>query len=265
VAVRLRAEDGLPPVFEREYADHDWISSKGASSSAQKFFEKQGYKPHTRFNSLNGREHLLFFDESHDRQVDVFVGSFRMSHEIPFGKRLDSEPLTIPLAELLLTKLQIVELNEKDVKDALALLYDHPVEDEDGDSVNGGQIAKLCASDWGLWRTFTANLESLGDHIGRYDLPEEDQERIADRIRALQEHIEGEPKTFGWKVRSKKGDRKRCTICPKKSKEDRRRWRGSPRSFRAARRRGCTSPPTSTGPRPAGARSSTAASTTRPT
>ena len=214
VAVRLRAKDALPSVFERPYADHDWISSKGTSSDAQKFFENQGYTPHTRFNALNGRERLLFFDESHDRQVDVFVGSFRMSHEIPFGKRLASEPLTIPLAELLLTKLQIVELNEKDVKDALALFHDHPVEDEDGDSVNAGRIAELCASDWGLWRTFTANLESLGDHVERYDLPEEDGKRISERILALQERIEAEPKTFGWKMRSKIGDRKRWYELP---------------------------------------------------
>ena len=214
VAVCIRANDGLAPVFERDYADHDWISSKGASSRAQKFFEKQGYTPHTRFNAINGRERLLFFDEENDRQVDVFVGSFRMSHEIPFGKRLDSEPLTIPLAELLLTKLQIVELNEKDVKDALALLHDHPVGDEDGDTVNAGRIAELCASDWGLWRTFTANLEDLEGHLGRYELSSESKEHIKERISTLLQRIEEEPKSFGWKMRAKIGDRKRWYELP---------------------------------------------------
>src|SRR5215210_195630 len=203
VAIRLRAEDGLHPVFEREYADLDWIVSKGKSSDAQKFFDSIGYTPHVRFNAIHGRERLLFFDEQHDRQVDVLIGAFRMSHEIRFGKRLDMEPLTIPLAELLLTKLQIVELNEKDVKDALALLHDHPVDDEDGDAINGAHLARLCASDWGLWRTFTANLGSLsGDHLERYELPEESKRRIGDRIGELQERIEWEPKTFGWKMRS---------------------------------------------------------------
>src|SRR5215210_115983 len=167
VAIKLRAKDGLHPAFEREYADLDWITPKGASAAAQKFFETVGYTPQVRFNAMYGQERLLFFDEQHDRQVDVLVGTFRMSHEIRFGKRLALEPVTVPLAELLLTKLQIVELNEKDVKDALALLHDHPVEEEDGDAINGGHIARLCASDWGLWRTFTANLDSLGDHLGR--------------------------------------------------------------------------------------------------
>jgi hypothetical protein len=214
VAIKLRAKDGLNPAFEREYADHDWIASRGASAKAQRFFESLGYSPHVRFNAIHGQERLLFFDEQHGRQVDVFVGAFRMSHKIPFGKRLDMEPLTIPLAELLLTKLQIVELNEKDVKDALALLHDHPVEDADGDSVNGGRVAELCAADWGLWRTFTANLAAVGDRLEQYDLPQGDKERIADRIRKLQERIEQEPKSFGWKMRSKIGDRKRWYELP---------------------------------------------------
>ena len=214
VAIRLRAEDGLHPAFEREYADLDWIVPKGKSSEAQKFFDSIGYTPHVRFNAIHGRERLLFFDEQNDRQVDVLVGTFRMSHQIPFGDRLALEPVTVPLAELLLTKLQIVQLNEKDVRDAFALLHDHPVEERDGVAINGAHVARLCASDWGLWRTFTANLEALEGHIDRYDLPEESKRRIAERVERLQERIEEEPKSFGWRMRAKIGDRKRWYELP---------------------------------------------------
>src|SRR4028119_2425824 len=100
VAINVRARDGLRPCFRREYADMDFIVPKGRSAETQKFFESLGYAPQTRFNTLYGSERLLFFDEDHDRQVDVLVGKFRMSHEIPFGKRLELEPVTIPLAEL---------------------------------------------------------------------------------------------------------------------------------------------------------------------
>ena len=214
VAIKVRAQDGLQPAFEREYADLDWIVPKGKSSQAQKFFESLGYVPQTRFNTMYGRERLLYFDEEHDRQVDVLVGTFRMSHEIPFGKRMTLEPVTVPLAELLLTKLQIIELNEKDVCDTFALLYDHPVGEEDGESVNAAHIAKLCSSDWGLWRTFTANLEALDGHLKRYELADEGKERISERVKALLQRIEEEPKTFGWKMRAKIGDRKRWYELP---------------------------------------------------
>jgi len=214
VAIKVRAQDGLQPAFEREYADLDWIVPKGKSSQAQKFFESLGYVPQTRFNTMYGRERLLYFDEEHDRQVDVLVGTFRMSHEIPFGKRMTLEPVTVPLAELLLTKLQIIELNEKDVCDTFALLYDHPVGEEDGESVNAAHIAKLCSSDWGLWRTFTANLEALDGHLKRYELADDGKERISERVKALLQRIEEEPKTFGWKMRAKIGDRKRWYELP---------------------------------------------------
>lgn len=214
IAIKLRSLDRLPPVFRREYNDSDWIAPKGTSADAQRLFEALGYSPQVRFNAIYGRERLLFFDEQHGRQVDIFVGAFRMSHKIPFGKRLDTESLTIPLAELLLTKLQIAQINEKDVLDALALLHDHPVEDDDGESLNGRRIATLCAADWGLWRTFTANLSTVGDRLERYDLPEEGKRRIAERIRDLQERIEREPKSLAWKIRSKIGDRKRWYDLP---------------------------------------------------
>jgi hypothetical protein len=214
VAIKVRSRDGLQPAFEREYADLDWIAPKGKSSRTQKFFESLGYVPQTRFNTMYGRERLLYFDEEHDRQVDVLIGTFRMSHKIPFGKRMTLEPVTVPLAELLLTKLQIIELNEKDIRDALALLYDHPVGEEDGENVNAAHIASLCCSDWGLWRTFTANLEALDGHLERYDLADEAKERIRERIKALLQRIEDEPKTFGWKMRAKIGDRKRWYELP---------------------------------------------------
>ena len=214
VAIKVRAKDGLHPVFEREYADLDWISSRSASSGVQKLLAELGYAPQTRFNAINGRERLLFMDEENGRQVDVFVGTFRMSHEIPFGNRLAIEPVTIPLAELLLTKLQIIELNEKDVRDSLAILHDHPVEEEDGDAINARQIAELCASDWGLWRTITANLSSTAERAGNYELPEGGEARITERVSALLERIDEQPKTFGWKVRSKIGERKRWYELP---------------------------------------------------
>ena len=167
VAIRLHAAEGLPAAFERSYNDLDFVTAKGASGKAQAFFREAGYEPHKAFNALNGQERLLFFDLGNERQVDVFVGAFSMSHKIPVGDRLDVERGTLPLAELLLTKLQIAELNEKDIRDALAILHGHEVGDADGDRVNARRVAELCARDWGLWRTITGNLATCRAHPDR--------------------------------------------------------------------------------------------------
>src|SRR5918912_1863739 len=189
VAVRIQAPD-VPPVFDREYKDLDLAVPKGGSQAADRLLRAAGYEPHTAFNALNGKERMLFFDTAHDRQVDVFVGAFRMCHEIPLNDRLGVQERTVPLAELLLTKLQIIELNEKDVRDALLLVHGHPVADEDGDAINGARIAELCASDWGLWRTITANVENVLEHAGDYDVPPQDRERIRARLQAVLDGIE---------------------------------------------------------------------------
>ena len=214
LAIRLRAPEPLPPAFARSYPDLDFVTAKGASGKAQTFFRDAGYEPQKAFNALNGSERLLFFDDANGRQVDVFVGQFSMSHAIPVNDRLELEPVTLPLAELLLTKLQIAELNEKDVRDALALFHYHEVGDSDGGTINAGRVAELCASDWGLSRTITANLETTRSYVDRFGLPDEEQETVRARIGELLDRIEAEPKTRGWKLRAKIGERKRWYQTP---------------------------------------------------
>ena len=212
VAIYLRAPAELALAFARPYNDLDFVTAKRSARAAASFFRDQGYEPHVAFNALHGQERLLFFDFEHDRQVDVFVGAFAMSHRVPLDERLDLDAVSIPLAELLLTKLQIAELNEKDVRDALALLHDHPVGDSDGETVNAARVAELCASDWGLWRTITANLLACRAFADTYDIP--DRETLDERVDALLARIEAAPKTRSWKLRAKIGDRKRWYELP---------------------------------------------------
>jgi hypothetical protein len=213
VAVRLQAP-ALPPAFDRTYKDLDFAVPKGGFREADRLLRDAGYEPHTAFNALNQKERMLFFDTAHDRQVDVFVGAFRMCHEIPLNDRLGVQERTVPLAELLLTKLQIIELNEKDVRDTLLLVHGHAVSDRDGEDVNGARIAELCASDWGLWRTITQNVEKVIEHAGNYDVADGDRERMVARLRAVLERIEAEPKSRGWRLRAKIGERKRWYELP---------------------------------------------------
>jgi hypothetical protein len=219
VAVVLRAPNGLPESLRRTYQDLDFAATRGSSAACGKLLVALGYEPHVSFNALHGSERLLFFDERNGRKADVFVGAFRMSHRIPLEGRLGLEPLTVPLAELLLTKLQIAELNEKDVRDTLALLHDHGIGDEDGDSVNGARLAEVLGDDWGLWRTITGNLAVCRDHLSRYHLGAEETKRVAERIDALREQIDAEPKSRAWKLRARIGERKRWYETPEEVDE----------------------------------------------
>jgi hypothetical protein len=209
VAVHVRSQ-GLPPALTREYKDLDFATSKRSSGDLQKLLRDLGYEPHVGFNAMNGKERLLFYDNPNARQVDVFVSSFRMCHEIPLEKRLHVDEHTVPLAELLLTKLQIIELNEKDVRDTVALLLEHEVTEDDA-GVNASHIAELCASDWGLWRTISHNLATLRDRVSGYDV---DHEAVSGRVTVILEQIEAAPKSRAWRMRAKVGERKRWYELP---------------------------------------------------
>lgn len=212
VAIGLRAPGELAPAFRRAYADLDFVTSKKSVGATTDLFRTDGYEPQVAFNALHGGDRLLFFDNENGRQVDVFVGAFSMCHRVPLDNRIEVDPVSIPLAELLLTKLQVVQLNEKDVRDALALLHDHEVGEADGETVNVARVAELCAADWGLWRTITQNLVACRGFADTYDVP--DRGRLDERLDTLLERIDAEPKSRGWKMRARIGDRKRWYDLP---------------------------------------------------
>jgi hypothetical protein len=214
VAVQLHTDGEVHAELARPCRDIDLVTTKKQGRASAAVLRDLGYEPNTRFNAMHGSTRLVFYDREHGRQVDVFVGEFRMCHAIPIADRLHLERETVPLAELLLTKLQIVQLNEKDVRDALLLVHGHEVGDGDGDMINGARIAALCAGDWGLWRTITANVETVLGHAGGYDVPDTDRERIAARLREVLVRVEEEPKTRGWRLRAKIGERKRWYELP---------------------------------------------------
>jgi hypothetical protein len=209
LAVRIRVDETFHPGLSREYKDIDFVTLKGRAKQISRFLEEMGYEPQAQFNAMNGHERLLFHDLANRRQVDVFVGAFRMCHEIPITDRITHDPMTLPLAELLLTKMQIVSMNEKDLRDIVAILHHHDVGDDDGDTINASRVAKLCSEDWGLWRTCKMNFERVREGLAGYDIAQDERATIEQRLDRLWDRIEAEPKSRGWRLRDRIGDRKR--------------------------------------------------------
>jgi hypothetical protein len=201
-AVALSAPTGV--LLPRPYNDIDFVTAPGRGPEVVDAFADLGYSSDQRFNGMNGHRRLLFYDESNERRVDVFVGKFEMCHSIPLAKRLTLRHDTIPLADLLLTKLQIVALNEKDQRDVIDVLHAHPIEHG---AIDGEYVAQLLASDWGLWRTATTNLERVRGALGRYGLAAEQEEVVRARLDDLRSRVDAKPKSAKWKMRARIGER----------------------------------------------------------
>src|SRR5207253_9218445 len=135
------------------------------------------------------------------------LGVSEMCHRFDFAEMVGLEALPLPLADLLATKLQIVQINDKDLRDTATLIMDHDVGSADGETINGSYIARLCSNDWGVYKTFTSNLSKLEAFLDSYGLSSSEKGRTEASIRRLAVLIEKEPKSLAWKLRARVGER----------------------------------------------------------
>jgi hypothetical protein len=192
----------------RTYPDIDLVGLKKQSRTIRKFFMSIGYEENKMFNALRGSTRLMFFDTPNKRRIDIFLDSFDMCHKIELRDRLTIDPKTLSLADLLATKLQVVKTNEKDIKDMVALLLDHDIAvSDEPDKVNGTRIAKLCAEDWGIYKTFTDVLAKISVVLDQLELTPDERKLVKDRIERLTRMIEDEPKSMKWKMRARVGEK----------------------------------------------------------
>jgi hypothetical protein len=188
----------------REIADLDVVVGERQGRALGRVLADAGYRPETRFNALHGDRRMLFHGPL--GQLDVLVGTFEMCHTIRLGARLALDQPTVTVSDLLLTKLQIVQLNQKDAHDALALLGEHDLRRAEGDAVNLDYLDRLAATDWGLWRTVTGTLGRLREMTG--------DGAVHARIDAILASLHGVPKSTRFKLRARVGERVPWYVLP---------------------------------------------------
>ncbi len=218
MAIYNRCESAKKPALARRYVDIDVMGHSKQSKGIRGMFVDLGYAPRSIFNAMQGDRRLVFNDADHSRRVDIFLDIFEMCHKFDMKDRLDLDGVTIPPADMLLTKLQVVEINDKDLKDLTCILLDHEIGNSDGDQINGPYIAGLCANDWGIYRTLTGNLDRLSSFIPGV-MNGSDKDVAGSRITKLRTMIEGAPKSLKWKMRARVGERAVWYILPEADKE----------------------------------------------
>jgi hypothetical protein len=208
VAVHCERAD---PALRRSFSDIDVVSEPRRQADVEHLFRSLGYEPRDSFNTVNGASRLLFDDVGRARHVDVFVGDFAMCHRVPLAGRLEADRRTVPLAELLLTKLQVVEINTKDLQDVTALVAEHGVGESDDEAFNAERLSTLLAADWGLYTTVARNLDRLDAFAADIPGVATDVRAATAALRAL---MEAAPKTRAWKLRARVGTRVRWYELP---------------------------------------------------
>jgi len=205
--VALHAHIEIPAPMRRTYGDLDYVVGRSYGPVFRRLLESSGYEPNTRFNALHGHRRLLHHDPLNERQIDTFVGDFAMCHALDLRDRLPAEGLSLAPVDLLLTKLQIVEVNDKDLTDVLVLLGDHGV-GAGPEAIDPGRLATLVGHDWGWYATLSGNLEKLAERNRTIAGIEPDRRsRLADRIGEVRAVVEGAPRSVRWRARATVGRR----------------------------------------------------------
>ena len=213
IAYRLQCPENLH-LFEdmaRVLTDVDFAALKSQNQEIREFFLARGYAPDEGVYMASEGSRHIYLDPDTNLNVDVFADELYFCHRIPFEGRLEIDSPTISTTDLLLEKMQIVEINLKDFKDTLVLLLEHPL----GSAADGNKhidmryICDIMSRDWGFYYTFTTNLARVPDYISEFAaITPAEGDIIRAKVKEIQEAIEAAPKSFKWKVRAKVGTRK---------------------------------------------------------
>jgi len=208
-AIRLLTPDFPPRV--RTGQDMDFASVSSAKGAVMEFLAGEGFQGDKRFNTIHGHKQMYFTTPDGGTSVDVVMDQLNMCHVLTFKHRISRMPYTLDATDLLMTKLQVVEQNEKDVQDIVYLLAAFPVaEGDESGTIDPVRFCEIVGDDWGWWRTVTRNLDRLVDLV-RGDLrslvPEGARFDPDEQARSLRVQADAAPKSLRWKLRSKVGER----------------------------------------------------------
>lgn len=202
----------------KSFTDIDLVGYSSQYGEIRKLMEKElSFKISPQFLLLHGKERLLYNHPENFYHVDIFLDKLIFSHDISFGRRgsgrLELDYPTITVTDLLLEKLQIHEINEKDIKDIIVLLRAHPLGRSDEDQVNLDYLVKILGDDWGFWKDATDNLRKTLSFAGKYResglISAEDYREIEEKVVELLSTLESCPKTKKWYEGAKQAEKKK--------------------------------------------------------
>jgi hypothetical protein len=209
LAIATHRHGESPRSLDRSYGDIDIVVPAGSSARVASALDGLGYEANKRFNALHGDRRMMFHDRSHGRQLDVIVGIFAMCHSLDLSSRLDTGSTTLTPADLLLTKLQVVEINHKDLLDVVTLLHHHELADEAppaADVVDLGRVGEVCGQSWGWCTTVGDNLPRVATTAAEL-LPAGAAEVVAAKAELVATRLAECPKSLRWKARARVGRR----------------------------------------------------------
>ncbi len=206
VAIRIHTRNNLD-LFDRLVrapGDLDFMGLKKQSWNVRETMKSLGYEPNQQVNAYHGHKRQIWYTPRN--QIDILFDIFEMCHVIDMKDRLKLDYPTITPSDLFLQKIQIVQINEKDIKDLIILLLEHETGEEDKDTINLKYLSRVLGDDWGFWYTTTLNLDKLDKMADNYSqLTQNEKQLIHSRVKVIKDALIAAPKSFKWRLRERIG------------------------------------------------------------
>jgi hypothetical protein len=215
IRLHCNAPGRLMDLLGRPAKDIDFVVPEKHRKGMRRYLESRGYiTDRDLLIAMEGTRYSFTHAED-GTQVDVFVERLNFCHTIELRSRLSRHPITLPVEELMLAKLQIIEMTMTDIMDVAVILATHRVGGEpspsDPETIDGKHIARLLSGDWGFHHTATRNLARITEMVGAsaaVDIGRECNAQVHDGVRKLLAVIDAQPKSLAWRMRDKIGERK---------------------------------------------------------
>jgi hypothetical protein len=202
-------------LFDRKIGDIDFIGRRKQAPAIRRLLYELDYCPRDRFNKVHGASRLIFDHSISRLRLDVFLDIFDMCHKFDFRDRIELCEFTMSVSDLLATKLQIVEMNEKDFLDIMKLLVcKEVVEQDEPDKISLKRLTQLCSGDWGVYETFLLSIDKTLKRMSTSCIDFCLQARAQESLKRIVDRIKNEPKSVRWRLRAFIGTRKRWYQLP---------------------------------------------------
>jgi hypothetical protein len=225
LAIRLHVQiHGFEELYKKmkrlgdkiEITDIDGAISYKHMKKMDKFMKKFGYLKRKPTLSTAASQRRIYIHPKNWWFCDVFYGKMKFNHDIELDhKRLQLDSPTLPLAELLLGKTQIVFMTYKDIADTIMLLLAHEIGfDDTPEMLNikyiGEKYFQKGTYAWGFYYTVTTNLSKIKDILPEFEeLSEEQRNIIREKIDKMIKYFEELPKNRSWRAIVKIGASKK--------------------------------------------------------
>jgi hypothetical protein len=228
IAILIQSPSASRPPYDRAYRDFDLVAHEKDVASLRRLLDDHGYVGDRLFNAIHGAQRLVYGAPDGRWSIDIVIDELVMSHRLELKNRLTTDGVTLDLADLLLTKLQIWQTNKKDLGDAVCLLADHPLarigrlaaapgEDGSPTAIDLARVRAVLGADWGFCHTAERNLRAIGELAARQPVRDAPY-AVAEQVATLLAEIASAPKSMAWKARASVGERVRWYETPEEAR-----------------------------------------------